>query len=110
MSLIPPLRTDLIWYGVDLDGTLAEAIWTPENPTSDIGDPIVENIAKLREVCEAGYKIHIHTSRAWTDYERIEYWLKHHEIPFNQIQCGKPLYRKYVDDRAVPADADSWLS
>lgn len=106
---LPPPRSELKWAGVDLDGTLAQPVWTPDNPTSDIGDPIWENLAKLDELVEEGFKIVIHTSRPWTDYEAIEAWLNHYGIPFREIQCGKPLYVIYVDDRAREADAWSWL-
>jgi hypothetical protein len=104
-----PLRDKLIWVGVDLDGTLAYPTWTPENPTSEIGDPIWENVAKLHELVALGYKAIIHTSRGWTDYQVIEQWLNHYQIPFKEIQCGKPLYAAYIDDRAVRADDESWL-
>jgi hypothetical protein len=104
-----PVRDKLIWVGVDLDGTLAAPLWTPENPTSEIGDPIWDNVKKVHELVENGYKIIIHTSRAWTDYQFIEHWLDHYDIPFKEIQCGKPLYAAYVDDRAVHADKESWL-
>lgn len=104
-----PLRTTLIWVGVDLDGTLATPLWTPDNPTSDIGDPIPSAIKKVHELVDAGYKIIVHTSRPWTDYQIIEQWLIHYEIPFKEIQCGKPLYAAYVDDRAIHADEDSWM-
>lgn len=102
-------RKQLLWVGVDLDGTLAEPLWTPENPTSEIGDPIPDAIEKVRELVGAGYKVIIHTSRPWTDYEAIENWLQHYGIPFKEIQCGKPLYAAYVDDRAIHADEKSWL-
>lgn len=102
-------RSDLLWYAIDLDGTLAEGIWTPDNPTSQIGDPIWENVKKAREVEAAGYKIIIHTSRAWTDYENIEGWLNHYNVPYRRIVCGKLLAVRYVDDRAVHANDESWL-
>lgn len=108
----PPLhryRSDLRWYGVDLDGTLSSPLWTPENPTAEIGDPILENVEKLHEVVKAGFKIVIHTSRPWTDHENVATWLEYWGIPYREIQMGKPLYRAYVDDRAIPADAESWL-
>jgi hypothetical protein len=107
--ILKPLRSKLIWVGVDLDGTLAEPLWTPDNPTSEIGDPIPESLDKINELVEAGYKIIIHTSRPWTDYQIIEQWLNHYEIPFKEIQCGKPLYAAYIDDRAIHAEAGSWL-
>lgn len=104
-----PLRDTLIWVGVDLDGTLSEPIWTPDNPTSEIGDPIWKNINKVRELVENGFKIIIHTSRAWTDYPIIEQWLIHYIVPFKEIQCGKPLYAAYVDDRAIHSEEESWI-
>jgi hypothetical protein len=110
MTYSPPLpRSDLKWIGVDLDGTLAEPIWTPENPTSDIGPPIVRNVEKLRRAVHQGYKPVIHTSRPWTDYEAVEYWLNYHNIPFREIQMGKPLYKAYIDDRAVHAEEPEWV-
>lgn len=102
-------RKKLLWVGVDLDGTIATPVWTPENPTSEIGDPIPESIKKLRELADNGYKIIIHTSRPWTDYEAIENYMLHYGIPFREIQCGKPLYAAYIDDRAIRADDSSWL-
>ena len=85
-------RKQLLWVGVDLDGTLATPLWTPANPTHEIGDPIPENISKVYELVRAGFKIIVHTSRPWTDYEAIENWLQHYGIPYKEIQCGKPLF------------------
>lgn len=104
-----PQRTKLLWVGVDLDGTIAEPLWTPENPTSEIGDPIPESLEKIQELVDAGYKIIVHTSRPWTDYENIENYLVHYGIPFKEIQCGKPLYAAYIDDRAIHAEHWTWL-
>lgn len=104
----PAPRGDLKWVGVDLDGTLATPIWTADNPTSEIGDPIWENVAKLKPYYDEGFKIVIHTSRPWTDYEAIEYWLNYWDIDFKEIQCGKPLYYRYIDDRAVDAASPEW--
>lgn len=102
-------RTELIRVGVDLDGTLAEPLWSPENPTDEIGDPIPENIVKLRELADAGYRIYIYTSRPDWQVELIERWLEKHEIPYRDVRTGKPLFKYYIDDRAIPADAESWL-
>jgi hypothetical protein len=106
---LPALRTDLLWVSVDLDNTLAEGIWTPENPTREIGPPIGENVAKARELHESGYKLVINTSRPWHDYETIETWLEYWKIPHRRIICGKVLAAVYVDDRARHSDAASWL-
>lgn len=105
---IPP-RADLRWLGIDLDGTIAEGLWTPDNPTHAVGNPIPANVTKLRDAYLAGWKGVIHTARPWTDYEVIEAWLRHHDIPFRGIVCGKLLAAAYVDDRAINAAARSWI-
>jgi hypothetical protein len=104
-----PQRKSLKWLAVDLDGTLAESIWTPDNPTSAIGAPIKRNVVKVREAERAGWKIVIHTARPWTDYEAIEAWCRVNDIPCRRIQCGKILAAAYVDDRAIHADDSSWI-
>jgi hypothetical protein len=100
-------RDTLQWYGIDLDNTLAEPIW----PEEGIGDPIWENVEKMKKVHAAGFKIMIHTSRYWGDYEMIKGWLTQWGLSkyVKEIQCGKPLYAKYVDDKAINADTESWL-
>jgi hypothetical protein len=105
---IPP-RSNLIWAAVDLDGTLAEGVWTPDNPTAEIGPPREGVMKRVEELVYEGFKIVIHTSRPWTDYENIENWLKFWNIPFKLIVCGKLLAAVYIDDRAVSAFEDSWL-
>ncbi len=102
-------RDTLLWYGIDFDGTLSESVWKPGSDISNIGPPITKNLRKLQEVVDAGYKIIIHTARPWSEYENIEAWLNHYRIPFKEIQCGKPLFHRYVDDRAIDAEDVSWL-
>ena len=105
---LPPLA-DLKWIACDLDGTLAEPIWTPGNPTTRIGDPIRRNVVKLREAERRGWVPVIHTSRPYSDYESIEAWLEMHDIPVRRIFCGKLLAAAYIDDRALHADEAVWL-
>lgn len=106
--VIPAPRGNLIWVSVDLDGTVAKPVWTAENPTDDIGAPIASGVEKLRVLRASGLKIVIYTARAWTSYEAIEHWLRHHDIPFDKILPGKLLAMGYADDRAIPADAPDW--
>lgn len=103
----PKKRTeeDLMWLATDLDGTLAKSIW----PKPGIGQPIWKNVGKLHEAIDGGYKIVIHTSRHWEDYELIEEWLAHYNIPVTKIVCGKPLAKLYIDDKGRHADAESYL-
>ncbi|WP_158881899.1 hypothetical protein [Amycolatopsis anabasis] len=105
---LPEPRKNLLWLAVDLDGTLAEPLWTPDNPTSEIGNPIWRNVHKLDEAVIDGWKIVIHTSRPWTDYEAIEAWLNYWGITFHKIVCGKLLAAAYIDDRSVHAEDDVW--
>lgn len=101
----PPVRTELIWAGVDFDNTLARS----EPPDYMPGYPIEENVAKLNELRDAGYKIAIHTARGWEFYELVESYLNHYGIHFDRIICGKLLAALYCDDKAVPAQRESWL-
>jgi hypothetical protein len=101
-----PTDDELIRVGVDLDNTLAENVW----PESDgIGQPIAVNVAKLREMVEAGLHPWIYTSRPDGHYKRIEEWLKDHDIPFYGIRTGKPMFKYYIDDRAINAEETTWL-
>lgn len=104
----PGPRSDLLWALIDLDGTLAKPRWTPENPTSDIGDPIPANVRKALALHARGYKLVIHTARPYTDYEAIEAWCAYHEIPVSRIFCGKLLGAVMIDDRNVPIGSPDW--
>lgn len=104
-----PPRKNLIWLAVDLDSTLAYPTWKADQKRSVIGDPIPENVAKLLEAVEHGYKVIIHTARGWVDLEMIEEWLKLHDIPYRQVICGKLLAHRYVDDKAINAREEKWF-
>lgn len=96
----PPAQLDRLgWLAVDFDGTLCESTWSPENPHATPGPPIVENVEEARRCAGEGWKIVIHTSRGWADYNVIEAWLIHHDVPFRSIVCGKLLAHRYIDDR-----------
>lgn len=105
---IPP-RTKLLWLAVDLDGTLCWPTWKPGQTRSVVGDPIPENVDKLCDAVDAGYKVMIHTSRPWSDYELIKAWLKEHNIPHKGIVCGKILAHRYIDDKAINARDEVWF-
>lgn len=96
------LTADLLWYAIDLDGTLAEDIW----PEDGIGHPIPEAVKYCNQVISDGGKIAIWTARPWVDYEAIERWLNDHGIPWHKIVCGKLLAKVYVDDKAIKP---SWV-
>jgi hypothetical protein len=100
---------DLKWVAVDFDGTIAEPLWTPENPTGLAGPPLPGVREKLRELVEHGYKPIVHTSRGWTDYEYIEWYCDHYELPIRRIVCGKILAARYIDDLNGHVNDESWL-
>lgn len=103
-------RDRLLWAAVDGDGTLWRSMWSPKNPTAKPGPPILENIRKCQELVDAGWKIVVHTSRPWSEYEAIEEWCTEHlSFPIRAIVCGKLLAAIYVDDRAVNASQERWI-
>lgn len=105
-SFVPPgPREELLWIGVDLDDTIAKGVW----PEPGIGEPIWENVAKVRELIEHGFKVVVYTARGWEDFELVESWLEHHDIPYNRLECGKMLLRAMVDDKNVLPESESWL-
>lgn len=106
--LPPEPRAELLWYAIDFDSTIAEGSWSIDNPNAVPGLPIAENIEKLKQVVQRGYKVAIHTSRGWGDYELVEAWMRHYHVPFDKIVCGKLLAHRYVDDRAVDAAEEVW--
>lgn len=98
-----------LWLAVDLDGTLATGVFDPENPRNDIGLPMWDNIKKTQRARDAGYKIVIHTSRPWWDYEAIEWWCQKYGVPVSRIVCGKLQAVAYIDDKNIPIDAENWI-
>lgn len=98
----------LTWAAVDFDGTLAESLWSVEDPTSAIGEPIWGNVEQCIALRDMGYSIVIHTARGWADHKAITEWLQFYMVPFDQVVCGKLLAAVYIDDRAVHSDSD-WL-
>jgi hypothetical protein len=83
----------------DFDGTLAIGIW----PEPGIGEPIWDGLRMLQHYQDKGYRVLIHTSRAWHAHPDIERWLKQRlgadRMRRVQIICGKPLAGLYIDDR-----------
>ncbi len=102
---MPKSIDKLIWLAVDLDLTLANSSGAPDY---ELNEPIAENVEKLRQCVALGYKVIIHTARHWEQYSYIEDWLNENDIPFKTIICGKLLAHRYIDDKAIPADAN-WV-
>ena len=94
---------------IDMDGTLAhENKW---RGIGHFGEPINETVNDLLRERENGARIIIHTCRingtkkfpmSWQK-KNIERWLKHHNIPYDEIWTGrgKPEADEYWDNKAV---------
>ncbi len=94
---------------VDFDGTIAQDHY-PE-----IGSPLPHAKDALSSLKEAGFEIVIYTCRMThkdgrplsevTDQkEKIENWLKEHEIPYDRIEDGlngKPHAKFYIDNKNI---------
>lgn len=93
---------DLKWLGIDFDNTIAYS----EYPTFEIKDPVPGAIEALQRLVGDGWKIWIHTSRPSVDYIKIEDWCKKHGVSIKGIVTGKPLFRHYIDDRAIEFKGD----
>jgi phosphoglycolate phosphatase-like HAD superfamily hydrolase len=96
-------EAQLRWLGIDLDKTVAQNSSYPDFELLDPVDGAKDALTKLEA---DGWKIIIHTSRHWQDYELIESWLLKHQIPFRRIVCGKLFAKYYVDDRGIAYTGD----
>lgn len=88
-----------IEIAVDLDGTVLEDAFPK------LGKPITENIQKLKEWKDKGYRITIFTARIHKagEEEKIRKFLTEHDIPFDKITNIKPhTATVFIDDRAIP--------
>ncbi len=90
------------WLAVDLDKTIA----TSNYPDFKLEEPINGAKRALYDLIIDGWKIIIHTSRPWSEYDVIEKWLIDNSIPFRRIVCGKLFAKYYIDDRGIKFDGD----
>lgn len=82
----------------DLDGTLCEERQTFER---SLAEPIQENINRVIEAKKAGHTIIIYSSRGWQEYRMTIFWLNSHNVPYDMLILGKPMYDLWVDDKAI---------
>jgi len=91
------------WIGVDLDGTLAEAV--PWQGFEHIGKPVPNMMKRLKIWIEMGYRVKIVTARA-EDPEQaippIRKWLQKQGLPDLEITNAKDMNMiELWDDRCV---------
>ena len=101
---------------IDFDGTLCKFAFP------DVG-PIEPNVREALETLKsAGYKIHIHSCRTATYWNRpderrihtklILNFLQEHKLPYDKVildpTMDKPIADVYIDDRGIRYD-NNWL-
>jgi hypothetical protein len=90
-------------YCFDIDGTLC----TNTHGQYQAAQPLIEAIAKLNDLFDAGHCILLYTARGSTtaiDWRELtEQQLKEWGVRFHGLYMGKPTADVYVDDRAVNA-------
>ncbi len=99
---------------VDVDGTLCPIKQDGES-YADLA-PNTAIVSQLKAYKHAGAKIVLYTSRGMRTYQgnlelirenilpTLSAWLKEHDVPFDDIQLGKPWPGAngfFIDDRAV---------
>ena len=91
------------WIGVDLDGTLAEAV--PWQGFEHIGKPIPNMMKRVRIWLEMGYRVKIVTARAQNPEEAsppIKAWLRKNDLPELEVTNAKDMDMiELWDDRCV---------
>jgi uncharacterized HAD superfamily protein len=85
-------------YVFDLDGTLCEEKQTFER---SLAAPIQQNINICNHLYDKGNHIIIYTARSWAEYKMTENWLLSNNVKYHQLLCGKPIYYRWIDDRAL---------
>ena len=93
-------------YVVDFDGTIAHEHWPDDE---QIGEPIRKNIEKMWTIKDLGHKIEVFTSRPAWHRPFIEHWLTANAVPFDRVTFGKPIGIKYIDNKGVNSEAESWI-
>lgn len=97
-NTLPSIQDDELPIGLDFDKTIAHNTGHPYYiPTT----PIDGAQDFVRTLVERGEIVEIHTSRPDADKHKIEAWMKHYEFPPCPVSCGKRLFKKYIDDKAI---------
>jgi len=96
---------------IDLDGTICETRKSNES-YSDV-KPIKNAIIAIKKLKKKGHTIIIYTSRHMKTCNNnigritalqgkiIFEWLDKYEIPYDEINFGKPLADIYIDDKSI---------
>ena len=94
-------------YIVDIDGTICEEVGKV------IGrPPYKDRIEKINKLYDEGHEIHYWTARGsgsgkdWREFTKNQ--LKEWGVKATSINCGKPMYDVWIDDKAVSDGEYFW--
>jgi hydroxymethylpyrimidine pyrophosphatase-like HAD family hydrolase len=85
-------------YVFDIDNTICDERKTFERCLASPKDNIINLINKLYEKNDT---IILYTARSWAEFKMTEHWLHNHNVKYNLLLCGKPIYDYWIDDRAI---------
>jgi len=86
---------------IDMDGTIC----TEEKTFNKyLATPQINAINSVNDLYDQNYHITIYTARGWAEYRMTEHWLKSHNIKYDLLICGKPIYDYWIDDKALRYD------
>lgn len=84
--------------GVDIDGVLCSEERTFEKT---LAVPLEGARDALVDLAAAGNVIVLYSARGWEYYAATVAWLRKHEMPYDQLILGKPIFDFFIDDRAI---------
>lgn len=80
------------YVAIDFDDTIMDA--RTERPVRGAKDAI-------RAMKDGGCFITVFTNRLDQRWTWVRDWMDRNGIPFDRIQCGKPFYEVFIDDKAA---------
>lgn len=102
-NTIPSIEDDELPVGLDFDKTISNNTGHPNYiPTT----PLDGAQDFVRALLERGETIEIHTSRPDADKHKIIAWMKYYDFPPCNVSCGKRLFKRYIDDKAITFRGD----
>lgn len=83
---------------IDMDGVICKEERTFDRP---LATPVPGAIESVNEIHKSGHTVIIWTARGWEQFRSTEDWLKRHNVSYDVLLMGKPMFDVFIDDRAV---------
>ena len=100
---LPTKPDKLTHIGVDWDNTIFNTSGYPNYEPTAIIPGAKEGLDKIVAM---GYKVVVFTARPWADLYLLKHLIKEHNLPVDQIICGKPLFLFLIDDKNIEFHGD----